>query len=495
MSSPYRGSRLGTRFGPYELKSLIGVGGMGEVYRAYDTIKGRTVAVKLLRAEMAADPAYQERFRRESRMAARLQEPHVIPVHDFGDIGGVLYIDMRLVEGANLKDVLLSGGPLEPKRAASIVAQVAAALDAAHADGLVHRDIKPENVLLTADDFAYLADFGIAHAGGDASVTMTGTIVGSSAYMAAERFNGGRVGPAADVYSLTCVLHECLTGRPPFEAADLVHLMSAHMLSPPPRPSIMRRGISRAFDDVIARGMAKEPAGRFPSAGEMARAATAAADVPQEPVAVAERPERPSTTRQFSTVYPNPHATGHVPYPPNPQPVPPPPPPSRRRRFGTGHVVLVAATILIFGVAAVLAAVLVIGNNRSGTPPRTSLAAPPTSTSTTTSAAASGPAADAQGFVGHAARCESGDSPAVMIRTASSLAVVCRTGRGVFYYHGERLSDGANLRLANAVPSADGFDATNPADGARYEVRPDRLTIISNGHVDSSEPALPIASG
>ncbi|MDT5191792.1 MAG: hypothetical protein QOI28_4043 [Mycobacterium sp.] len=505
MSSPYRGSRLGTRFGPYELKSLIGVGGMGEVYRAYDTIKGRTVAVKLLRAEMAADPAYQERFRRESRMAARLQEPHVIPVHDFGDIGGVLYIDMRLVEGANLKDVLLSGGPLEPKRAASIVAQVAAALDAAHADGLVHRDIKPENVLLTADDFAYLADFGIAHAGGDASVTMTGTIVGSSAYMAAERFNGGRVGPAADVYSLTCVLHECLTGRPPFEAADLVHLMSAHMLSPPPRPSIMRRGISRAFDDVIARGMAKEPAGRFPSAGEMARAATAAADVPQEPVAaadvpqepvaVAERPERPSTTRQFSTVYPNPHATGHVPYPPNPQPVPPPPPPSRRRRFGTGHVVLVAATILIFGVAAVLAVVLVIGNNRSGTPPRTSLAAPPTSTSPTTSAAASGPAADAQGFVGHAARCESGDSPAVMIRTASSLAVVCRTGQGAFYYHGERLSDGANLRLANAVPSADGFDATNPADGARYEVRPDRLTIISNGHVDSSEPALPIASG
>jgi serine/threonine-protein kinase len=432
----------------------------------------------------------------------------VIPVHDFGDIGGVLYIDMRLVEGANLKDVLQSGGPLEPKRAASIVAQVAAALDAAHADGLVHRDIKPENVLLTADDFAYLADFGIAHAGGDASVTMTGSIVGSSAYMAAERFDGGRVGPAADVYSLTCVLHECLTGRPPFEAADLVHLMSAHMLSPPPRPSIMRRGISRAFDDVIARGMAKEPAGRFPSAGELARAATAAADVverPQEPIVVAERPERPerpSTTRQFSTVYPNPHATGHVPYPPNPQPVPPPPPirapepPSRRRRFGTGPVVLVAATILIFGVAAVLAAVLVIGNNRSGAPPRTSLAAPPpTSTSTTTSAAASGPAADAQGFVGHAARCESGDSPAVMIRTASSLAVVCRTGQGAFYYHGERLSDGANLRLANAVPSADGFDATNPADGARYEVRPDRLTIISNGHVDSSEPALPIASG
>jgi serine/threonine protein kinase len=498
MSSPYRGSRLGTRFGPYELKSLIGVGGMGEVYRAYDTVKGRTVAVKLLRAEMAADPVFQARFRRESRVAARLQEPHVIPVHDFGDIGGVLYIDMRLVEGANLKDVLEANGPLEPKRAASIVAQVAAALDAAHADGLVHRDIKPENVLLAADDFAYLADFGIAHAGGEASVTLTGSVIGSCAYMAAERFSGGRAGPPADVYSLTCLLHECLTGRPPFEAADLAHLMSAHMLSPPPRPSIMRRGINRGFDDVIARGMAKEPEGRFPSAGELARAATAAADAPQEPTSVADRPERPSTTRQFSTVYPNPHATGHIPYP---QPVRAPDPPRRRRRFGTGQAMLVAATILMFGAAAVLAAWLVVGNNRSGSPPGTSLAAPPptstatTSTRTTTSDAPSGPVADAQGFVGHAARCEPGDSPAAMIRTASSMAVVCRTGQGTFYYHGERLADGANLRLANAVPSSNGFDATNPADGARYEVRPDRLTIISNGHIDSSEPALPIRSG
>ncbi len=148
---------------------MIGVGGMGEVYRAYDTVKERTVAVKVLRAEMAADPSYQERFRRESRVAARLQEPHVIPVHDFGDIDGVLYIDMRLVRGASLKDELRSTGPLAPGRATSIIGQVAAALDAAHVDGLVHRDIKPENVLLTPDDFAYLVDFGIAHSGGDDS--------------------------------------------------------------------------------------------------------------------------------------------------------------------------------------------------------------------------------------------------------------------------------------------------------------------------------------
>ena len=217
---------------------------------------------------MAADKSYQERFRRESRVAARLQEPHVIPVHDFGDIDGTLYIDMRLVEGASLKDELRVNGPLEPKRAASIITQVAAALDAAHADKLIHRDIKPENVLLTPDDFAYLVDFGIAHAGGDASVTSTGLIIGSCAYMAAERFAGGQVGPAADIYSLTCLLYECLTGRAPFETGgDLRQLMTAHMFSPPPRPSMMRPGITRAFDEVIAQGHGEEALGQVCDGG------------------------------------------------------------------------------------------------------------------------------------------------------------------------------------------------------------------------------------
>ncbi|WP_232005944.1 serine/threonine-protein kinase, partial [Mycobacterium sp. 852013-50091_SCH5140682] len=273
MASPHDAPRVGTRFGPYELRSLIGVGGMGEVYRAYDTVKDRMVAVKLLRTEVAADRSYQARFRRESRAAARLQEPHVIPVHDFGDIDGVLYIDMRLVEGASVKEVLRTNGPLDPARTVSIVTQVASALDAAHTDGLVHRDIKPENVLLTGDDFAYLVDFGIAHIGGEATVTMTGVLIGSSAYMAPERFSGATVGPPADIYALTCLLYECLIGRPPFETGDLRQLMSAHMFSAPPRPSIMRRGIPRAFDDVIARGMAKDPTHRYASAGEMARAA------------------------------------------------------------------------------------------------------------------------------------------------------------------------------------------------------------------------------
>ena len=272
-----RGSRSGTRFGPYELRSLLGMGGMGEVYQAYDRSRDRLVAVKLLRTELSADPSFQERFRRESRMAARLQAPHVIPVHDFGEIDGVLYIDMRLVNGGSLKDLLHARGALEPARAASITTQVASALDAAHAEGLVHRDVKPENVLLTSDDFAYLVDFGIAHAGRDASVTSAGSLIGSCAYMAAERFSGAPVGPQSDVYSLACVLYESLTGQPPFDCVDVQQLISAHMFAPPPRPSIMRRGIGRAFDDVIAVGMAKQPAARFRSSGELAAAATAAA--------------------------------------------------------------------------------------------------------------------------------------------------------------------------------------------------------------------------
>jgi serine/threonine-protein kinase len=515
MGSPNVGARLGTRFGPYELQSLIGVGGMGEVYRAYDTVKERTVAIKLLRAEMAVDPSFQQRFRRESRIAARLHNPHVIPVHDFGDIDGVLYIDMRLVEGPSLKDELRVNGALPPTRAVSLIAQVAAALDAAHASGLVHRDIKPENVLLTSDDFVYLVDFGIAHGGGEANVTKTGLVIGSCAYLAPERICGSRDGPGADVYSLTCLLYECLTGRAPFEAADLREMMGAQLFSPPPRPSIMRRGIRRAFDDVIARGMAKKPGDRYSSAGELAKAA-AAALAEQAPVVAPVPTGPPQYTRQFSPVDPNPAATGYQPS----VPVPAGAPPSRKARFGPTQVALVAATIVAFTAAVLLATVLVFGDHGNGSEPQTRLAAPPapstttvtttpstseppsstsTTPATTSPSATGGPIAgvsgtDAQGFVGHTARCDAGSSPAAAIRTAKSLAIVCETAPGNYSYRGERLSDGANLQLANANPADGGFDVTNPADGARYEVRPDMLTILSNGGVDSAEPALEYGS-
>ncbi|QIV81198.1 serine/threonine-protein kinase [Mycolicibacterium frederiksbergense] len=471
---------VGTRFGPYELRSVIGIGGMGEVYRAYDTRRERMVALKVLRTDVAADPSFQARFRRESRIAARLQEPHVIPVHDYGDIGGVLFIDMRLVEGPSLRELVRVNGVLPLARAAAIIAQIAAALDAAHAVGLVHRDIKPENVLLTHDDFAYLVDFGIAYGGGEATVTKTGLVIGSCAYMSPERLNGTPGGPASDVYSLTCLLFECLTGRAPFEADDIRQVMSAHMFAPPPRPSAEGHGIGPAFDDVIARGMAKNPADRFGTAGELARAAAAALHGPPAR-------QTPPPTRQLQAAAPHPYV---------PQP---PAAPAGKARFGRSQTGLLLAAIGTLAVAAGLAAAIVFtgGDGSPSQRPLTvppSSSAPPSTTTTSATALAGVSGADAQGFVGHAARCEAGDALVAAIRTASSLAVICDGSSGGYYYHGERLRDGANVRLANAVPADGGFDAVNPADGARYEVRPDTLTILSNGRVDSAERALEYGS-
>lgn len=478
MSTRNGSSRLGTRFGPYELQSVIGVGGMGEVYRAYDTLRERMVAIKLLRPEMAADQSFQERFRRESRIAARLQEPHVIPVHNFGEIDGVLYIDMRLVEGESVKDALRAVGVLPPARAVSIIAQVASALDDAHANGLIHRDIKPENVLLTSTDFAYLVDFGIAHGGGEASVTSTGLVVGSSAYMAPERFNGDRGGPASDIYSLTCLLYEMLTGRAPFEAGDVRQVWSAHMFAPPPRPSIMRRGVSRAFDDVIARGMAKQPQDRYKTAGELARAAAAALEAPviAEPVA----PVTPPSTRQYSAVYQT----------PPPMPAPPAP------KSGRGQAALIGGIIGLFALAIILAVILVFGGGGPDPQPRipaSSSSSEAPSSTTTRSAVEGVSGTDSLGFVGHTARCDSGDTPAALIRTSLSLAIICERDSGDFYYRGERLRDGANREIDGARRSGDGFTVTG-SDGARYDVQPDQLTISSGGKVDSAEPALEYGS-
>ncbi|WP_454195967.1 protein kinase domain-containing protein [Nocardia sp. Marseille-Q1738] len=288
------GPRTGTRFGPYELRSLLGKGGMGEVYEAYDTLKDRFVAVKLLSEELAKDPMYQVRFRRESQAAARLDEPHVIPIHDWGVIDGVLFIDMRLVRGVDLRTLLRGQGPLTPARAVGIIEQIASALDAAHAANLVHRDVKPANILVTDEDFAYLADFGIAHTEGDSAVTLVGMAVGSYIYMAPERFDVGPVTGRADVYSLACVLHECLTGATPFPANSMNVLIKSHISDPPPRPSAQARGIPPALDEVITRGMAKDPAARFPTATALAAAARAAlAPAPSTgPILVVRAPDR-----------------------------------------------------------------------------------------------------------------------------------------------------------------------------------------------------------
>jgi serine/threonine protein kinase, bacterial len=270
----------GTSFGRYRLIELLGRGGMGEVWRAHDTAtNNRTVAIKLLPAQLAADPTFVARFRREADAAAQLNNPHIIPIHTYGEIDGRLYVDMRLVEGRDLHGVL-ADGPLAPARAVRVIEQVAKALHAAHKIGLVHRDVKPSNILLDEDDFAYLIDFGIARAASDAPLTSSGGVIGSWHYMSPERMQAGQVDARADIYALACVLYECLTGSTPFPGNNTEQQITAHLTAPPPRPSITDPDVPATFDPVIAKGMAKDPDQRYASTVELARAAHAAITTP-----------------------------------------------------------------------------------------------------------------------------------------------------------------------------------------------------------------------
>ena len=260
--------------GNYQLDHLLGVGGMGEVYHAYDSHRDRYVALKLLPEAFSGDKDYLRRFQRESHVAARLREPHVIPIHDFGEIDGRLFIDMRLVDGVDIHVLLDEGGPIAPQRAVNLLSQVAQALDAAHADDLVHRDMRVEHLghverLRLRGRLRYRA----GHGRPQTSLTITGATVGTLDYMAPERFIGHAVDGRADIYSLACVLYECLTATPPFDGKDLPSLMYAHLNSSPPQISSLIEGVPPALDAVIARGMAKDPADRFLTAGTLMSAA------------------------------------------------------------------------------------------------------------------------------------------------------------------------------------------------------------------------------
>jgi len=267
-------------FGPYLLQELIGRGGMGEVWRAYDTVKERKVALKRLPVHLADDAHFQDRFRRESKIIAKLDEPHVIPIYDFGEINGRLFLTMRLVKGRDLARLIEEVGPLPQGQAVAIIRQVASALAAAHSEGLIHRDVKPSNILIgetaTGEAFVYLVDFGIARTSAGTALTTAGATIGTLEYMAPERLTEGTCDHRSDIYSLGCLLYECLTSKKPFSATELPALMYAHVHTPPPSAARLRPGLEDGLDHVISTAMAKDPEQRYQGAAQLAEAARTA---------------------------------------------------------------------------------------------------------------------------------------------------------------------------------------------------------------------------
>jgi ketosteroid isomerase-like protein len=260
------------------IEAVAGRGGMGIVYRATQLSLGRPVAVKLIAPDRAGDPGFRERFERESRVAAAIDHPNVVPVYAAGEEGGHLYLVMRYVKGIDLQGLLARERRLPPARVAAIGCQVGAALDAAHAVGLVHRDVKPANVLLSGDH-AYLADFGLSQVvGTDTRLTSTGQWIGTADFMAPEQFSGAEVDARADVYALGCVLYNALTGEVPYPRGTVPATMLAHLHDEPPRPTALVEALPSGFDRVITRALDKDPERRYPSAGDLGRAALAAAE-------------------------------------------------------------------------------------------------------------------------------------------------------------------------------------------------------------------------
>jgi len=265
----------------YLIVSLIGRGGMGSVYRAQQTRLRREVALKIMAPDLAGDPVFRERFLRESQIAASLDHPNVVPIFDAGEVDGLLYLAMRYIPGSDLRSRVRHGGPLAPDVVVSIIEQIASALDAAHELGLVHRDVKPSNVLVVEDGRqsairAYLTDFGLSKLVVESTGGTVGRPLGSVHYMSPEQIRGERVDRRADVYSLGCLLFECLTGEVPFPGDSEVAVLYAHLESPPPRASDRGPALPPAIDDVLASALAKSPAARPAGALELA-AATAAA--------------------------------------------------------------------------------------------------------------------------------------------------------------------------------------------------------------------------
>jgi serine/threonine protein kinase len=267
--------RIGTELGGYRILEQLGRGGTSVVYRAEHVRLGRPAALKLLSPGLG-EADFSDRFLRESRLAASLDHPSIVPVYDAGEDDGLLWIAMACVEGTDLKTLIREEGALPLRRALFILGQIASALDAAHARGLVHRDVKPANILVGPEDRAYLSDFGAVKELASAGMTRTGSFVGTIEYCAPEQIEGGDVDARTDVYALACVLYETLTGTPPFHRPSEVAVLNAHLHAPPPRLTKAAPGTPHELEHVIEKALSKSPLDRQATPGELIAAARAA---------------------------------------------------------------------------------------------------------------------------------------------------------------------------------------------------------------------------
>jgi hypothetical protein len=284
----------GSRIGKYVLDQEIGHGGMAVVFRARDDQLGRLVALKIMAPSVASDAEFRQRFVRESRAAAAVDDPHIIPVFEAGESAGVLFIAMRYVAGGDVRSLLAREGPLSVDQTSAILVSVGSALDAAHAAGLVHRDVKPGNMLMDVrkgrPDHVYLADFGLTKAtSGALTLTSTGRFLGTADYAAPEQIGGRRLDGRADQYALACAAIEMLTGQTPFPLENVMAVLIAHRSEPPPPLSARRHGLPAELDGVLGRALAKSPSDRYRSCGDFAAAFRGAADVGRYAAPIAAR--------------------------------------------------------------------------------------------------------------------------------------------------------------------------------------------------------------
>jgi YVTN family beta-propeller protein len=401
----------GQRFGAYTLGKLLGRGGMGVVYQAQHVHLGRTVALKLLAPELSKNEDFRARFLRESRLAAALDHPGIVTVYDAGDVNGVLFIAMRYVRGTDLAALIAQRAPLPVDETLAILDQVATALDAAHAAGLVHRDVKPANVMIEGQR-CYLADFGLTKraTGNSVQLTAAGTFLGTVDYVAPEQIEGREVDGRADVYALTCVLFECLTGSRPYPRDSQVAVLYAQLREPPPRPCELRPDLPAAIDVVVGRGMAKLPEGRYSSCGELVAAARAALTArattappqpapapPPQPAPAPPRPPAPAQPAPAPPPQPAPTAPREIPRATAPLPPPslptaplpaaslptaplPPTGPVAAAPAGRRSLVLPLVAVAVLVAAGIAAAIALSGGGSSQKPVATSpavAAAPP----------------------------------------------------------------------------------------------------------------------